>query len=72
MICTATAKLSGELMHIRPMRITDYESVYSLWQDTNGVGLRSLDDSLGGIERFLLRNPRKTLLQSRAGRLSAL
>ena len=44
-------------MHIRPMKITDYDSVYALWSGTNGVGLRSLDDSKAGIERFLARNP---------------
>jgi ribosomal protein S18 acetylase RimI-like enzyme len=39
------------------MTINDYDSVYSLWNSTPGMGMRSLDDSREGIERFLLRNP---------------
>jgi N-acetylglutamate synthase len=42
---------------VRLMAIEDYESVYSLWSETKGVGLRSLDDSKEGIEKFLKRNP---------------
>jgi ribosomal protein S18 acetylase RimI-like enzyme len=40
------------------MKIADYEEVYKLWSGTAGMGLRSLDDSYEGIEKFLLRNPR--------------
>jgi hypothetical protein len=39
------------------MTIEDYQSVYTLWTSTPGIGMRSLDDSREGIERFLLRNP---------------
>lgn len=44
-------------MEIRQMRIQDYEEVHRLWAGTPGMGLRSLDDSEGGISRFLTRNP---------------
>lgn len=44
-------------MSIRLMTISDYEQVYALWHRTPGIGLRSLDDSQQGIERFLERNP---------------
>lgn len=44
-------------MKIRLMQIDDYENVYKLWSNTAGMGMRSLDDSLEGIEKFLLRNP---------------
>lgn len=44
-------------MEIRLMQIEDYENVYKLWCNTSGMGLRSLDDSKGGIGKFLLRNP---------------
>ena len=44
-------------MNIRLMTISDYEAVYSLWSNTAGMGMRSLDDSLDGITRFLKRNP---------------
>ncbi len=44
-------------MKIRLMTINDYGKVYKLWSNTNGVGMRSLDDSEQGISKFLLRNP---------------
>lgn len=44
-------------MIIRLMSIEDYDRVYSLWTGTAGMGMRSLDDSREGIERFLKRNP---------------
>ncbi len=42
---------------IRTMKMEDYEEVYRLWTETEGMGLRSLDDSEEGIGRFLKRNP---------------
>ena len=42
---------------IRNMKIEDYDYVYQLWTGTAGVGMRSLDDSREGIEKFLKRNP---------------
>ena len=44
-------------MEIRPMTITDYPGVYELWASSAGMGLNNLDDSEGGIGRFLDRNP---------------
>lgn len=44
-------------MKIRPMSIEDYNEVYKLWTNTDGMGMRSLDDSPEGIDRFLRRNP---------------
>lgn len=44
-------------MEIRLMSIEDYDEVYRLWKNTEGVGLRSLDDSQEGIRNFLQRNP---------------
>ena len=43
-------------MQIRKMTIADYDGVYSLWINTQGMGLNTADDSKGGIEKFLLRN----------------
>jgi ribosomal protein S18 acetylase RimI-like enzyme len=45
-----------KLMKIKEMTIDDYEEAYSLWAGIEGMGLRSLDDSREGIERFLERN----------------
>ena len=39
------------------MTIKDYEEVYTLWTTIHGFGMRSLDDSKEGVQRFLQRNP---------------
>lgn len=44
-------------MKISHLTIDDYDRVYRLWTNTDGMGLRSLDDSLEGIAKFLGRNP---------------
>ena len=44
-------------MKIRVMIPEDYDKVYELWKSVKGLGIRSLDDSKEGIERFLKRNP---------------
>ena len=35
----------------------DYNEVYALWKKIRGFGIRSIDDSREGVERFLKRNP---------------
>lgn len=42
---------------MRILTITDYDAIYDLWKKTDGMGLRSLDDSKEGINSFLKRNP---------------
>lgn len=42
---------------IRQMTIDDYDEVYKLWQGIHGFGIRSIDDSKEGVDRFLKRNP---------------
>ncbi len=44
-------------MEIKLMSIADYDKVYKLWLTTEGIGLRSLDDSKEGIGKLLNRNP---------------
>ena len=44
-------------MNIRDMNIEDYEQVFALWKTIKGFGIRSVDDSKEGIERFLKWNP---------------
>ena len=44
-------------MQIRKMHINDYNRVYNLWLNTPGMGLNVTDDSVAGIEKYLLRNP---------------
>ena len=44
-------------MEIKLMSNEDYHKVYELWTNTQGMGMRSLDDSFEGIKKFLNRNP---------------
>lgn len=52
---------------IRHFTMEDYEQVYQLWLRTPGMGLRSLDDSREGIERFLNRNPHSNFVAEENG-----
>ena len=56
---------------IRAMMIEDYEGVYKLWKQTKGFGIRSIDDSREGLERFLRRNPTTSIVAEEEERLSA-
>ena len=42
---------------VRAMTMEDYEAVHELWMTIHGFGIRSVDDSKEGVERFLDRNP---------------
>ncbi len=42
---------------VRTMTTDDYDQVYALWMSIHGFGIRSIDDSREGIERFIKRNP---------------
>lgn len=42
---------------VRTMTTEDYEGLYALWKTIRGFGMRSIDDSREGVERFLKRNP---------------
>ncbi|MDO4331010.1 MAG: GNAT family N-acetyltransferase, partial [Lachnospiraceae bacterium] len=44
-------------LYLREMTINDYDFIFELWANTDGMGLRSLDDSKEGISAFLKRNP---------------
>lgn len=54
---------------IRTFCMDDYEKVYELWQQTPGVGLRSIDDSREGIARFIDRNPTTCYVAEEDGRI---
>ena len=41
---------------VREMTMDDYDKVYALWLSIQGFGIRSIDDSREGVERFLRRN----------------
>ena len=42
---------------VRVLTMDDYEEVFALWNSINGFGIRTMDDSREGVERFLKRNP---------------
>lgn len=56
-------------MVIREMTMEDYEQVYCLWKKIRGFGIRSIDDSREGVERFLKRNPTTSVVAEEDGRI---
>ena len=42
---------------LRPLTLSDYDAIHTLWLSCPGMGLNNLDDSSDGIARFLARNP---------------
>ena len=54
---------------VRVMSIDDYNQVYALWTKIHGFGLRSVDDSREGIERFLQRNPTTSVVAEEEGKI---
>ncbi len=50
-------EMDDKTFTVRTMRTEDYEGLYALWKTIRGFGMRSLDDSREGVERFLRRNP---------------
>lgn len=47
---------------LRVMTIEDYHEVYALWMEIHGFGIRSIDDSQEGVERFIRRNPTTSMV----------
>ncbi len=54
---------------IREMTIDDYDQVYALWTGIQGFGIRSIDDSREGVQRFLRRNPSTSVVAEQNGRI---
>ena len=54
---------------IRIMTIDDYDGVKALWMKIKGFGIRSIDDSREGIERFLKRNPSTSVVAIEDGKI---
>jgi ribosomal protein S18 acetylase RimI-like enzyme len=51
------------------MKAGDYEGVYSLWMSIKGFAMRSIDDSREGVERFLARNPKTSVVALEEGKI---
>jgi ribosomal protein S18 acetylase RimI-like enzyme len=55
-------------VEIRDMTIADYEEVYKLWSESEGIGLSDAD-SKEGIKHFLERNPQFSFVAVDEGRI---
>ena len=47
---------------IRSMLSSDYDKIYALWKTIEGFGIRSIDDSREGIDKFIKRNPNTSVV----------
>ena len=56
-------------MIIREMKLEDYDNVFALWKTIKGFGIRSVDDSREGIERFLKWNPGLSVVAEEEGKI---
>lgn len=54
---------------VRVMTMEDYGQVRELWNGIKGFGIRSVDDSREGVERFLKRNPATSVVAIEDGRV---
>ena len=57
-------------MQKRLMTIEDYDMVYALWTSDKNIGLRSMDDSREGIQKFLDRNPNTCFVSLKSGSIT--
>ena len=54
---------------IRVMTTNDYEEVHNLWMSIHGFAIRSIDDSKEGVERFIRRNPKTSVVAVSDGKI---
>ena len=54
---------------VRAMQMEDYPRIYTLWTGIEGFGIRSIDDSKEGVERFLKRNPETRIVAEAEGEI---
>ena len=59
--------MSNQYLTIRKMELSDYERVHALWMEIHGFGIRSVDDSREGVERFVRRNPDTSMVAEMDG-----
>ena len=52
---------------IREMTIDDFPEVHKLWMTIKGFGIRTIDDSKEGVERFIKRNPTTSIVAEDRG-----
>ena len=61
--------MEKEQFEIRKMTIEDYDGLYALWMTIKGFGIRSVDDSRKGVEKFLKRNPDTSVVAVADGKI---
>jgi len=54
---------------IRVMAADDFDEVHNLWMGISGFGIRSIDDSREGVERFIRRNPQTSMAAFADGKM---
>ena len=54
---------------VRAMQMEDYPRIYTLWTGIEGFGIRSIDGSKEGVERFLKRNPETSIVAEAEGEI---
>lgn len=54
--------MADDKLVIRVMTMNDFEQVSALWMSISGFGIRSIDDSKEGVERFIRRNPATSMV----------
>ena len=64
---TQTRNGSQNHIAIRTMHTEDYPNVYRLWKTIKGFGIRSMDDSQEGVERFIRRSPSTSVVAEAGG-----
>lgn len=54
---------------IREMTMDDFKEVHEVWMHIHGFGIRSMDDSKEGVERFIRRNPTTSMVAVTDGKI---
>ena len=54
---------------IRERTIDDFPEVHKLWMTIKGFGIRTIDDSKEGVERFIKRNPTTSIVAEADGKI---
>lgn len=61
--------MTDDKLVIRVMTVDDYEQISALWMSIRGFGIRSIDDSREGVERFIRRNPTTSMAAVTDGKI---
>lgn len=61
--------MENQKVIIRVMTMEDFDEVHALWMEIHGFGIRSIDDSREGVERFLRRNPTTSMAAVADGKI---